>query len=135
MTRRRFHFIAAACFSVAMAAAHAQSNDPLGVGRQMREHAPRAVVQPPLVAVEAAPGRLHCFDDFGADRPLPSDDQRVVIGRHQRRAALGDDFLRDCSTVLGVAVVEHDFGAKRQRALALGLGRIGRHHDGGAHAE
>ena len=37
MTRRRFHFIAAACFSVAMAAAHAQSNDPLGVGRQMLE--------------------------------------------------------------------------------------------------
>jgi len=37
MTKRRFHFIAAACFSAAMAAAHAQSNDPLGVGRQMLE--------------------------------------------------------------------------------------------------
>ncbi|MGQ0523039.1 MAG: sulfur oxidation c-type cytochrome SoxA [Betaproteobacteria bacterium] len=37
MTKRRFNFIAAACFSAAVAAAHAQSNDPLGVGRKMLE--------------------------------------------------------------------------------------------------
>lgn len=37
MTKRRFNLIAAACFSAAMAVAHAQSNDPLGVGRQMLE--------------------------------------------------------------------------------------------------
>jgi sulfur-oxidizing protein SoxA len=37
MTKRRFNFIAAACFSATVAAAHAQSNDPLGVGRQMLE--------------------------------------------------------------------------------------------------
>lgn len=37
MIKRRFNLIAAACLFAAVAAAHAQSNDPLGVGRQMLE--------------------------------------------------------------------------------------------------
>src|SRR4029078_910102 len=48
--------------------------------------------------------RREIFDALGADCPLPRDDQRIVIGRYQRGAALGDDFLCDRRAILSVAV-------------------------------
>ena len=37
-------------------------------------------------------GLLHQLEP---DRALAGDDVRVVVGRHERRAALGDDLPRD----------------------------------------
>ena len=45
------------------------------------------------------------------------------------------DVARDRGAVLAVAVVEHDLGAERRGALALGPRRVRRHHDHRRHAE
>ena len=60
---------------------------------------------------------------------------RVVVGRHQRRAALRDELARDRLAVPGETVVEHDFRAERARVLQLHGGRVLRHHDGRRNAE
>jgi len=49
--------------------------------------------------------------------------------------ALLRDFLRDGLAVFARAVVEHDLGAQRCGALALGTRRIRRHDDDRRHAE
>ncbi len=74
--------------------------------------------------------RRHVFGDLLAHRALARDHQRIVVRRHQRRAALAGDVAGDRFTVLAVAVVQHHLGAVGLGALALGERRIGRHHDG-----
>ena len=95
-----------------------------GQARRRRRRPPRSRASSPGAARSSTISR--------ADGALPGDDQRIVVRRHQRGAALGDDVLGDGRAVLGVAVVEHDLGAERRGALALRARRVGRHHDGGA---
>ena len=79
--------------------------------------------------------RRHILGDLAAHRALPRDHERIVIGPHQRGAALGRDPVGDGFAVLAVAVIQHDLGAIGLGALALGQRRIGRHHDGRLHAQ
>ena len=79
--------------------------------------------------------RHEILDDLAAGRALSGDDQRIVIGRHQRGVAFVRDLLRDGLAVFARAVVEHDLGAQRRGALALGARRIRRHDDDRRHAE
>ena len=81
------------------------------------------------------PERRHVLGDLTARGALPGDHERIVIGPHQRRAALRSNAVGDGFAVFLVAVVEHHLGAVALGALALGDGRVRRHHDGGLHAE
>ena len=75
------------------------------------------------------------LDDLAAGGALAGDDQRIVIGRHQNRAALCGDAAGDGLAIVAGAVVKHDFGAVGDGALALGARRIARHDDDTGHAE
>jgi hypothetical protein len=85
--------------------------------------------------VGAEPERHHVLGDLAARGALPCDDEGIVIGADQRRAALGRNAVGDGLAVFLVAVIEHDLGAVALGALALGDGRIRRHHDGGLHVQ
>ena len=79
--------------------------------------------------------RRQILDDLAAGSALPCDDERIVIGRHQRRVALLGDILGDGLAVFASAVVEHDLRAESHRALPLRARCIRRHDDDGRHAE
>ena len=85
--------------------------------------------------VRRHPELFRLLHQLEADRALAGDHVRVVVGRHERRAALRDDPARDGLAVFGKAVVEHDLGAERARVLELHGGRVRRHHDGRRDAE
>jgi hypothetical protein len=79
--------------------------------------------------------RRQIFDDLAPCRPLSGDDQRIVIGRHQRGVAFLGDLAGDGRSVFPCAVVEHYFRAQRRGALTLGAGRVGWHNNDGRHAK
>jgi hypothetical protein len=81
------------------------------------------------------PARGKVLDDLAAGGPLPSDDQRIIVRRHQHGAATLRNVARDSLAVFPLAVVEYDLGAERGGALALGPRRIARHDDHGRHVE
>ena len=81
------------------------------------------------------PERGHVFGDLAARGALSGDHKGIVIGAHQRRAALAGNAIGDGFAVFLVAIVEHHLGAVALGALALGEGRVRRHYDGGLHAE
>ena len=45
------------------------------------------------------------LDDLKADRTLPSDDHRVVVGWNQDGRTAGGDFAGDCFAVVACAIV------------------------------
>ena len=69
------------------------------------------------------PARGHVLGDLAAGGALPCDHEGIVIGAHQRGAALARDAARDGFAVFLVAVVQHDLGAIGLGALALGQRR------------
>jgi hypothetical protein len=75
------------------------------------------------------------FDDLAPGRPLPRNDLRVVVGWHQYSITLGNQRPRDRLAILAGAIVKHDLGAQRSRALALGAWGVRGHDDDGRHAE
>ena len=79
--------------------------------------------------------RRHILGDLAAHGALPRDHERIVIGPHQRGAALAGDIAGDGFAILAVAVVQHDLGAIGLGALALGERRVRWHHDGRLHAQ
>ena len=79
--------------------------------------------------------RCHVLGDFAARGALPRDHEGIVIGTHQRRAALARDAVGDGFAVFLVAIIEHDLGAIALGALALGKRRILGHHDGRLHVQ
>ena len=68
------------------------------------------------------PERRHVLGDLAARGALPGDHEGIVIGAHQRRAALAGNAVGDGFAVFLVAVVEHHLGAIALGALALGEG-------------
>ena len=97
-----------------------------------------AISPPPEAPTTATSGfsaeLVQVLADLAAGGALPRDHQRIVERRHQHRAALLRDVAGDRRAVLVVAVVQHDLGAERRGALALGRRRIRRHHDHRRHA-
>ena len=81
------------------------------------------------------PERREVLDDLAPGGALTRDHQRVIIGRHQRRVAARRDVACDRLAVVAAPVVEHDLGAKRGGALALGARRVARHDDHRRHVE
>ena len=75
------------------------------------------------------------LDDLAPGRTLSGDDQRIVVGRHQHGTARARKLARDRFAVLTGAIVQHDFGAERSGALALGPRRVRGHDDHGRHAQ
>ena len=64
------------------------------------------------------------LDDLASRGALAGDDQRIVVGRHQGRAALLRNVARDRLAVVARPVVQHDLGAEGLGALALRPRRI-----------
>ena len=83
----------------------------------------------------AQPHRLHLPPRLDPGDALPLDDPRIVEARHQHRAARFGQPRRDRLARFGGAVVADHFGTQRQRALDLGRGRVGGHHDRRRHAQ
>ena len=81
------------------------------------------------------PSSGEVVDDLASRGALAGDDQGVIIRRDQNRAALPCDVAGDGFAIVAGAVVQHDFGAERRGAFALGARCIARHHDHAAHAE
>ena len=81
------------------------------------------------------PQGLKVLDDLPPGGSLPRHDEGIVEGGHQRCIALAGDAARDLRAVLAIAVIEHDLGAVRGRALKLQCRCIARHHDQRRHAE
>ena len=63
---------------------------------------------------------------------MPADAPRP---KRERTLALGAEVVLYDRNTEDRAAIAKKIVAERERALALGLGRICRHHDGGAHAE
>ena len=79
--------------------------------------------------------RRHVFGNFAARGALPGNDERIVIGPHQRSTSPGGDVVRNRFAVFLVAVIEHDLGAIALGALALRQRRVPGHHDGRMHIQ
>ena len=86
-------------------------------------------------APEFKPRHVHVVGDLPANRALPGNHKRVVVGSHQSGATLPGDVAGDGYAILAVTVVEHDLSAIAFRALSLGERRIGRHYDGSLHVQ
>jgi hypothetical protein len=85
--------------------------------------------------VELGAHRLRLQRELEPDRALPGDHVGVVVGRHQRHAALVADLPADRRAVLAEAVVGLDLGAVGAGVADLDRRRVGRHHDHRRHAE
>ncbi len=106
----------------------------LGRGRQRLERQADPGHQPAARGraqqhVGARPHRLELACSLQPRRALAGDDEGIVVGGHQHRAALVGDALRDRLAIFGLAVVEHHLGAQRPGGLDLDGRRVGRHHD------
>src|SRR5262249_24984286 len=85
------------------------------------------------IGLEGKPCQL--LDDLHTDRALTGNNQRVVIGWHERCATFRHDFFGNSRAIFAIAIVRHNFSTKCERTLTFGPRRIARHYDRGTHAK
>ena len=74
-------------------------------------------------------------EDFEADGSLAGNDLFVVVGRHDRVAVLGGQFLRTQAALFAAGTDGDDLRAERRGGFEFVLRSVAGHHDDGLHAQ